>query len=250
MISPARKFYKDYRFHESVVAYRGQLRDAPDDWANIDGLAHALMALGEFTEAIPYLERVHEHGVKSNPGSAGCQIELAICHWMIGDRAAALEIIRRLVVAVRDRKVVFTDIAGGVEQGLILCYMATTLHALNDVDLAMKYLKNLATRTRIQYWPGPAALFLLGAITFGEAVKSATGSADLAEAKTIAERDLMTRRSLVVLLFAAATERRMADDGAGCRILMNECASLTHPQVEYIWYLAKGEAAAPDPSTQ
>jgi hypothetical protein len=250
MISPARQLVKSYRFAEAVEAYRSQLRDALDDWANIDGLAHALMAVGEFAEAIPYLERVHEHRVDSNPGSPGCQIELSICHWMIGERPTALKIIRSLVIAVRDGKVVFTDIAGGVKQGLILCYMAATLHVSSDVHLGMKYLRKLATRSRIQYWPGPAALFLLGGLTFGDAAKSATGSADLAEAKAIAERDLMKRRHLVVLLFAAATERRMAGDEAGCRILMNECASLTHPQVEYIWYLAKGESVAPDPSTR
>jgi hypothetical protein len=53
----------------------------------------------------------------------------------------------------------------------------------------------------------------------------------------------MKRRHLVDILFAAGTERRMAGDEAGCRMLMSECASLTHPQVEYIWYLANGEVA-------
>jgi hypothetical protein len=76
-------------------------------------------------------------------------------------------------------------------------------------------------------------------------VKNATGSADLTQARAIAEQDLMKRRHLVVLLFAAATERRMVGDEAGCRLLMAECAGLTHPQVEDIWYLAKGEVAAP-----
>jgi hypothetical protein len=198
-----------------------------------------------FGEAISYLERVHEYLVNSHPGALGCQIELSICHWMIGERQTAIEIIKGLVIAVRDRKVWYTDLAGGVEQGLILCYMATTLRALPDVDLAMKYLKKLAAHRRIQYWPGPAAQFLLGGITFGEATINATGSADLAQARAIAEQHLMKRRYLVVLLFAAATERRMNGDEAGCKILMKECAGLTHPQAEYIWYLARGEAAMP-----
>lgn len=243
MIDQAKQLYYEYRFTESVTAYRRQLRDAPDSWANIGGMAHALMAVGEFAEAIPYLEDIHKHYIDTNPRSPGSTIELSICHWMTGDREIACDVIKSLVVAVRDGKVSYTDLAGGVEQGLILCYMGATLTERPDVDLAMKYMKKLATRRRIQYWPGPAALFLLGGITFGDAVKSATGCADLAQAKATAEQDLMKRRHLVDILFAAGIERRMAGDEAGCRMLMSECASLTHPQVEYIWYLAKGEVS-------
>jgi tetratricopeptide (TPR) repeat protein len=243
-IDPARELFRKYRFADSVAAYRRQLRDAPEDWANIEGMGHALMAAGEFAEAIPYLQEVDKYASGSHPGALGRQIELSVCHWTIGERVTARDIIKGLVIAVRDGTVHYTDAAGGVTQGLMLCYMAVTLHARPDVDLAMKYLKKLATRRRIQYWPGPAALFLLGGFTFGEAVKNATGSADLTKAKAIAEQDLLKRRHLVDILFAGATERRISGDEAGCRILMSECAGLTHPQVEYIWYLAKGEAAA------
>jgi hypothetical protein len=68
---------------------------------------------------------------------------------MIGDRQGALDIIRELVVAVRDGRITFTDFAGGVSQGLILCYMGITLRSVADVDLAMNYLKTLASRPRI-----------------------------------------------------------------------------------------------------
>jgi hypothetical protein len=164
---------------------------------------------------------------------------------MIGERTQALGIIRALVIAVRDGKIGYTDIAGGVTQGLILCYMGITLGATADVDRGMKFLKKLATRSRIQYWPGPAALFLLGGLTFGDAMKDATGFADIAQARAIAEQDLMKRRNLTALLFAAGTERRMAGDETGCRMFMAECSGLTHPQVEDEWYLAKSEVPAP-----
>src|SRR5208283_2950334 len=110
----------------------------------------------------------------------------------------------------------------------------------SDVDLALKYLTKLAARRRIHYWPGPAALFLLGRLTFEDALKDATGFGDLPQAKKAAEEDLMTRRQLTNLLFAAGTERRMAGDEPRCRMYMAECASLTTPLIEYEWYLAKG----------
>ena len=204
----------------------------------------ALMATGEFAEAIPYLEKIGAHEHEMFPGNCGREIELSVCHWMIGERAQALGIIKNLVIAVRDGKIGYTDIAGGVTQGLILCYMAVTLRAFPDVDLATKFLKKLSTRSRIQYWPGPAALFLLGGLTFGAAVRDATGFADVAQAKEIAEKDLMKRRQLTAILFAAGTERRMAGDEAGSRMFFAECAGLSHPQVEYEWYLAKSEVPA------
>jgi hypothetical protein len=81
-------------------------------------------------------------------------------------------------------------------------------------------------------------------MAFADAVKDATGSADLVLAKRIAEGDVLKRRWLTSILFAAAVERRIAGDDAGCRAYMAECASLTTPKVEYEWYLAKGEVAA------
>jgi tetratricopeptide (TPR) repeat protein len=245
MINPARELFEARRFKEAVQAYRRQLREGPDsEWANLDGLGESLLAAGDYAEAVPYLEKMSAHQRESLPASAGREIQLSVCHWMIGERMQALGIIRDLVIAVRDGRTTFTDFAGGVSQGLILCYMAATLHASPDVDLAMNYLKTLATRRRIKNWPGPAALFLLGGLTFGEAMKVATGFADFVEARKVAERDGMKRRRLTDILFAAGTERRMAGDDAGCRLFMTECAGLTNPLVEYEWYLAKGEVAA------
>lgn len=243
--NPARQLLDLYRFSEAVDAYKLQLHEVPEDkWANMGGLARSLMGAGEFAEAVPYLERLNEYEHGLLPGNLGREIQLSVCHWMVGDRMAALNMIKELVIAVRDGKIGYTDIAGGVTQGLMLAYMAITLHVLPDVDIAMNYLKNLAKARRIQYWPGPAAMFLLGGITFGEAVKDATGNPDPAQAKAIAERDLMKRRKLTSILFAAGTERRMAGDEAGCKMFMTECAGLTNPLVEYEWYLAKYEASA------
>jgi tetratricopeptide (TPR) repeat protein len=244
-INPAMQLLISRRFDEAVEAYRRQLQeDAGNQWPNFAGLAEALMASERYAEAIPIFEKVSDYESSPFPRLLGKQQQLCVCHWMIGDRKDALAIVKEWVIAVRDGRITFTDAAGGVTQGIILCYMAATLGVSADVDLAMRYLKKLATRQRIKYWPGPAALFLLGGLTFGEAMKDAAGFADLAEARKIAERDGMKRRYPINALFAAGTERRMAGDDAGCRMFMAECAGLPHPLVEYEWYLAKGEVAA------
>ena len=239
-LNPARQLFVDRQFDEAVEAYHRQLREGPkeDEWKNLAGLAESLLAAGRYTDAIPLLEKVGDYQSNSHPKALGQQEQLSVCHWMVGKRDRALEIIKELVIAVRDGKIAYTDISGGVSYGIILCYMAITLHHKSDVDVAMKYLKKLATRSRIQYWPGPAALFLLGALTFGDAMKNAT---DLAQTKLQGDQEGWKRRYLAALLFAAGTERRMANDEEGAHNFFARCASLTNPLVEYEWYLAKSE---------
>jgi tetratricopeptide (TPR) repeat protein len=244
-VSRANQLFHSYRFREAVEAYEQQLRDDPEKkWANLGGLGESLISAGEYAKAIPYLEEMDLYERSSHPGSPGRGEQLAVCHWMIGDRARALAIIGERVIAVRDGTITFTDFAGGTTQGVILCYMAATLNAKGDVDLAIAYLKKLAKRVYITSWPGPATLYLLGRMTFADAVKDATGVSDVAQAKNIAEEHVLKRRRLTNILFAAAVDRRLAGDEPGCRGYMTECASLTTPLVEYEWHLARAEAAA------
>jgi hypothetical protein len=245
--NPARDLYYSRHFAEAIKAFEQQLcDDGPGtQWANRDGLARALLAAGEFAEAIPALEIMHEHSSNSHPGALGRQVQLSVCHWMLGKRAQALEIIKGLVNDVRKRKVYYTDFGGGTSYGVILCYMAATLHASTDVNLALQYLKWTSKRRYIHSWPGPAALVLLGQLSFEEALKDGTGVADLQEAKKNVEQPSMERRHLTSLLFAAAVERRLAGDEPGCRAYMAECAGVPNTLCEDEWYLARGEVGAP-----
>jgi hypothetical protein len=243
--SPAYDLYKARRFREAIDAYRRQLVEGPyDEWVNLDGLAHALMGAGEFREAIPHLERMDEHSSNSHPGALGRQVEVSVCLWMIGERLQALDVIKALVIAVRDRKVYYTDFAGGTSYGVILCYMAATLAEASDVKLALTYLNKLSTRRYIHNWPGPAAQYLLGQVTFEDALKGGAGVTELVQAKEIAEDDVLIRRHITSLLFAAAVERRLAGDEAACRRYMTECSSLANTLCEEEWYLARGEVTA------
>jgi tetratricopeptide (TPR) repeat protein len=241
--NPALNLYKSHRFREAIAAYRQQLRDGGPygEWVNLGGLAAALMAAGEYAEAIPHFEKMDEHASNSHPGALGYQVDLSICRWMIGERAQASDIIKGLVVAVRKRKVYYTDFSGGVPYGLILCYMAATLRVAADVDLALKYLKWLTTRRYIKNWPGPAGRFLLGQMSFQDALVDGLGVSDVPQAKAIALQDVMKRRHLTNLLFAAAVERRLAGDEPGCRACMADCASLKNTLCEDVWYLARAE---------
>ena len=241
----ARQLFVAYQFDEAASAYMEQLTKGIDDeWANRDGLGKALMAAQRYAEAVPYLEQVGAYSSSVLPGAPGREIQLSVCHWILGDQEQGLKIIRDLVIAVRDRVITYADLAGGVSQGMILCYMAATLRRQDDIKLASAFLADRAkNKLRIASWPGPAALLLLGAASFEESVQKATGAFDLPQAKTIAKTDLLKRRQLTNILFAAAVERRLAGDEARCLAYMTECASLTNPLIEYEWHLARNEVS-------
>ena len=186
---------------------------------------------------------MHDRNRGAHPGALGRPVLLSVCHWMSGDRERALEIIRQLVIDVRTRIVYYTDFAGGTSYGVILCYMAATLKAADDVALALKFLRWATRRRYAQSWPGPAAAHLLGKISLDDAMIGATGTSDIETAKAIGEEKVMKRRNLTSLLFAAGTARRVAGDEDGCRRLMGACASLTDTLCEYEWHLACREVS-------
>lgn len=240
----ALQLFDAYRFDEAVMVYKDQLAKGIDnEWTNLDGLAEALVAAGRYAEAIPYLEKVGEYESSLVPGASGREIQLSVCQWVLGDRELGLNIIKNLVIAVRDQVITYADLAGGVSQGIILCYMAATLRRQDDVELALMFLNDRArNKLKIRSWPGPAALLVLGRADFEECVRRATGTSDLSRAKKIVDCDLLKRRQLTNVLFAAALERRIVSDEDRCMVLMRECANLPNPLIEYEWHLAKKEA--------
>jgi tetratricopeptide (TPR) repeat protein len=238
----ARQLFKAYRFDESVSAYKNQLqRGVGSREANVDGLGKALMAAGAYAEALPYLEEADESELRAIPAALGRKIQIGVCQWIAGDRRRGIETIRRLILAVQSGTVTFGDLAGGVSQGLILHYMAVTLKSDEDLELALSYLKNRASHSRIKYWPGPAALFLMGKLDLNSVLNDGVGSTDLASAKKIAATDLLKRRHLTNILFSAAAKCRAADDEQTCMAYLTECAGLANPLIEYEWHLAKSE---------
>ena len=233
-----------HRFDESVKAYESQLREGlGNEWANIGGIGRALMACERFAEAIPYLERIGTHEKATLKGAAGRDIPISVCKWLLGEREAALGLMREMVKGVRTGAIAYTDFAGGVSQGIMLCYMAKTLKREDDVALALEFLKERAKASRIKSWPGPAALVLLQRLSLSEAIQQLTGTADLARASQMAEEDILKRRRLTNALFAAAVERRLALDEMQCREHLRCCASLTNPELEFEWHLARAEVS-------
>lgn len=246
MIDEGSRLFRSFCFEEAVAAYQRQISDSRGNrnrLSNIDGLGRALMAVGRYAEAIPYLTQVGAHQKSVQPGSYGCDVEISICVWLTGDQRNGLSLMRSVVFGLRDGSNIYArDLVGGLIESLLLHYMAISTNSEEDTRLANDFIRNLLQSKKARHWPGPVGQLLLGAVTIEDALESGIGVRDIALASRVSASDLLKRRHLTNILFNTAVAYRMAGDEPRCLENMRACAALQNPLVEYEWYLAKAEA--------
>ena len=212
-----------------------------EDRESISGLATALISARRYADALPLLEQLSNRERALQVGMPGRGVEIATIQWILGLRAEAMQIARDLTRGILDGTILYADGAGGVTQGTLLYYMAASIGDLATVEYALSYLKTLASKPRIQQWPGPIAQFLIRKVTLFDLLKEGTGTSELAMAISKASRDLLTRRRLCNILFADGVVHRSNGDEALCIQRMKECEKLTNPLLEMDWFLARDE---------
>ena len=237
----AYELLKSHRYADSISEYRRQLQLNPDDWAAIAGLIKPLMAVGAYAEKLPLLYRLDEHERESLPGHPGSKRDLACSYWCLDQWPAAMKFMRGLVEGILDRSIEFGDLAGGVQQGLLLHYMGVTAKDRETVAFSIAYLRKLSKKRSIDYWPGPLARYVLGEISFEEALAALAKQSDVSEPLEAAPTDVLARRWLCVALFHDGVRHRVAGQEELCMGRMQECFGLENPFVEPEWYLARYE---------
>jgi tetratricopeptide (TPR) repeat protein len=229
-----------HRYAQAVAAYRLELkttgRDSASTWAE---MATALLCLGELKEALKAFERAQS--LHKIPNSLPYFDDIATVQWLLGMKTEALQTVRRAVDGVLDRSIIYTDMAGGVTQGVLLWYMGVSLNDEVSVAHAIKYLENRCKRERIQMFPGHIARYILGECPFYEVVKAATGGSNVEVAVAAAGSDLQKRRGLCEALFYDGVLCRSRNNEAGCLARMQKCHALENPILEVEWYLAAEE---------
>jgi len=239
-----------HRFDEAVAACQRVLSVNPSDFATMDRMALALRALARYQEALPWFERLDAHRKESKiaPGSPGRQMDISCLYWFLGNRRKAITLMRGLVDGILDGSIQYGDLAGGMQQGLLLYYMAVTERQPDQAACALAYmtnrinqLKRLLPGTPIDYWPVPVARYYLGDLAFDELLVFATGQRELPGAFAAAQVKLMSRRKLCVALFHDGTKSRAQGAEEQCLSRMRECYALEDPLIEPEWYLARHE---------
>jgi tetratricopeptide (TPR) repeat protein len=245
--------FESHHYREAAAeARRLQALDA-EDIGPIGCLAKALLAMGDYAEALPLFSRVDafQRSDPRVPGQSGRGIWVSCIYWILGDRAKAIQIMRDMVDGILDGSIEFGDAAGGVQQGLLLYYMGVSA---NDEEAASRALDYLRTRTRrraIELFPGPVARYHLGEIEFAAVIAAATKNRahDVIQAIEVARVDLLSRRRLSVAVFHDGAKARAQGDHRHCHSRMQQCFSLENPLLEPEWYLARREVECSTVST-
>ena len=241
---------KSGHYAEAAVACEQALAKDPADFKIMSIMALALQALGRYREALPLYERldVHWKGIKIAPGLPGCEEDISCLHWLVGDRPKAIALMRGLVDGMLDGSIGYGDAAGGMQQGLLLYYMAVTERQPDQAACALDYMRNRLGRLKrlvpghsIESWPAPVARYYLGEIAFDELLVFATGQRELLDATAAAEAGMLSRRQLCVALFHDGIRNRAEGAEDRCLARMRQCFALKNPLIEPEWYLARHE---------
>jgi len=252
---------RSHQYEKAVAAYDAQLATlgkvrlqsaTVQSWnAIVANRAIALLCAGRLREALEGFSTANDIARQSLDKSAAYLECMGTVLWLMGHRGVAKELYRSAVDAIRYGTTAFAkDIAGGVGQGLLLWYAGVTTKDRSATEYALGYLTRLAKKSRIKYWPGPLARFVIerraqsllpDAQPFKELLRDSFKTDNLQEIIEQAKSDILKRRELIQALFVLGTKRRKKGDKDGCRRAFQQCAQLENPHVDQEWYLAAAE---------
>lgn len=231
-----------HRYAEAAKVYRTQLESKPDDSGLLSAHAIAMLALGRYEEALKDSRRANAIANAELKGQTQPYIErIGSILWLLRRRDEAIQTFRSGVDGIINGSIKYADNAGGVSHGLLLWYAAVSADNAEANRHALKYLAKLAKKSRIEYWPGALALYVIGVKPQEDVILEVCGSSELHEAFSRAKNDLLVRRRLAQSLFYFATRERERGHEDLCRCGMVQCASLENPILENEWYLARAE---------
>ncbi len=232
-----------HRYEEVEVDCKAELRKHPNESGWLGAHAEVLVCLGRLEEALWEYQRANElHIQQLNPESQPYLKRIGALFWLLDRREEAIRTFRAAVDGILDGSIKFGDSAGGVSQGLLLWYAGVTCPDAAAKEHAQMYLRELSKHRRIEYWPGPLAMYALREKTQAVVLTDLGETTNLKALVRRAKRDLYVRRQLVRTLFYFAARDREEGREEECHAGMVKCASLENPIIEVEWYLAQAEA--------
>jgi tetratricopeptide (TPR) repeat protein len=237
-----REMLFSHRYAEAAKVYKTQLESKPDDSGLLSAHAIAMLALGRYEEALKGSRRANAIANAELKGETQPYIErIGSILWLLGRRDEAIQTFQSGVDGIINGSIKYADNAGGVSHGLLLWYAAVSADNVEASRHALNYLGKLAKKSRIDYWPGALALYVIGAKLEEDVILEVCGARQLHEAFNRAKNDLLVRRRLAQSLFYFATREREKGHKNQCQCGMVQCASLENPILENEWYLACAE---------
>jgi len=232
----------EHRYADAAERCQVELAVNPDDSGTLSTHALAMLALGRLDIALTEHVRANELASAKLQGESQPYLEfVGTIQWLLGNRTEAIRTFRAGVEGISIGSIKLADNAGGVSFGMLLWYAGVAAGDETARKQAIHYLEMLAGNRRIEYWPGPLALFALGEKAEADVLHAICGSRMLNDAVESAKKDLLQRRRLTQAMFYFATCNRSQGNEKRCASMMARCAKLENPVLEAEWYLARGE---------
>ena len=240
-MDPFELIFQD-RYEEAIKVYTRRINQAsePDEF-DLGGRGMAFLCLGKYDEALRDLVKADDSRRNKLIGSPGCIEDIAITLWMKGEKAEAIKTARSAVDGLIKGEIEYADLAGGVGPGLLLWYMAVSLGDSDNKSYALKYLKQLSKKSKIKYWPGPLAKFVLGSLIFQDVLKEIGKSSNINKLKKKSRKDMLLRRRLLSTIFYQGVKKLDEGDNESFSRAMVEITELKNTAIELEWYLARYE---------
>lgn len=237
-------FLAEGRFSEAVSWFNErQPHWTNGDWREASARGTARLCLREYDQAAEdfalsnamavIAERHYSEGPSLNKEGGAL--------WLAGRKEEGAAVWQRRVQGISNGTIGYTDISGGVSDGLLLWYAGVALARQDIIKEAEKFLKKASKRSWSQHMPGPLSHYVLHGRPMAEILQEKYGDGALDVLENTAVSDVRRRRELCEVLLCLATAKRLAGAELECRSLMRRCASLENPLIQIEWFLARGE---------
>lgn len=235
-------YLENGQFPQAIVAYEAELKMHPESLGAADGLAASLMGAGQFSAALPVLQKVHRVEMREVPDGLGQALNIACALWCSGDYTGGMLSSSKLLEDFVSKKIRFSpDLAGGATYGAILFFMAALQGNESYILQAETFLEGLQkgkSRSKLKF-PIECVDLFFRATTFDKACEAALGTFSYATARNQATKDLQLCQRLGELLFYDGIAYLREGNAEMFKEKMAEVAELGHQTRYFFWYLAR-----------
>ena len=142
------------------------LKKNPHDECLLDGYPFACLCNGLYEEALEGFCYSNALAKKKPVGEKQLYLmHIGVAQWTLGQREEAIQTFRAGVDGILDGTIEFADLAGGARQGLLLWFAGVCAPDAGARSHAVEFMQGLASKSKIQYWPGPLAEHAIDAIS-------------------------------------------------------------------------------------
>lgn len=248
-VAPGFEAYDAGDFSKAIDLWSKELALHPNNDALNDGLSKAHQGFGTYRNALPFLNKVHDHQKSEVPDHPGQWLAMSVAHWCLGERLEAIDYAYALCLGQEKRTInMAPDQALGATFPMFLYYYAVTAGDEDNIAYAISRLEALNRKYAMHpehyyIYPKQSLKQILGELSFEDALEGATELRDLDIALQTVPRGRHKYSHLGTALFFDGVVSRARGDEAACKARLQQVFDLGWKTDTYCWQLARHEVA-------